>query len=167
MSNIVYLSFGSNLGDRENNLVRGCEMVRAMEGFEHIICSPIYISKAVEMDDDAPGFFNMVMMGKYEYTPFELLSGLEKIEAKLGRTDKGKYIPRTIDIDILLFGNEVIDNHRLFIPHKKLTKRAFVLVPLIQLSPDLIHPVTQKRLSSYLDKSEAEDLILYKDYVHQ
>jgi 7,8-dihydro-6-hydroxymethylpterin-pyrophosphokinase len=83
----------------------------------------------------------------------------------MGRTDKGQKKARTIDMDILLFGDEIIDSERLTIPHKELTNRPFALIPLVQISPKIIHPVSKKPLSEYLTKDDYNKLILYKDHV--
>ncbi|MFH2036701.1 MAG: 2-amino-4-hydroxy-6-hydroxymethyldihydropteridine diphosphokinase [Candidatus Zixiibacteriota bacterium] len=162
--NNVYLSLGSNLGDREQNISRAIRLLSEMEGFELIRASSIYITEPVDMDESAPTFFNLVVKGQFKFTPAELLSNIEKIEEKLGRSDKGNYQPRTIDIDILLFGTTIVKNEKLTIPHDKMTRRPFVLVPLLQIEPDLIFPVSQKRLDSYISQKEKESLILYKDF---
>jgi 2-amino-4-hydroxy-6-hydroxymethyldihydropteridine diphosphokinase len=164
MSTTVYLSLGSNLGDREQNLIKACDMLSYIEGLEIIAHSPLYISDAVEMGDNAPDFMNMVVKGEFIYRPQELLNNIEDIETRLGRTDKGKHLPRTIDIDILLFGNEVISTEALTIPHKKLTERAFALVPLLEIDPELTHPANGKKLSSFVNKNDARELVMYKEF---
>ncbi|RKX28997.1 MAG: 2-amino-4-hydroxy-6-hydroxymethyldihydropteridine diphosphokinase [Candidatus Zixiibacteriota bacterium] len=163
MPHTIFLGLGSNLGDRENYLISACRAITDMEGFETIACSPVYISRAVEMDDSAPSFLNMVIKGQFQYTPLELLTSVEKIEKQLGRKDKSDHQPRTIDIDILLFGNEAFELKRLVVPHKKMTRRPFVLVPLLHIEPDLVHPLTKRPLSTYLKKKDRESLILYKE----
>ena len=165
MSNTVYLSLGSNLGDRERNLLRAIETISAMEGFEVISHSPVYVNPAIEMEKDAPGFFNMVIKGEFAYRPAELLTNIENIEAKLGRTNKRECKPRTIDIDIILFGEEIIETDRLSIPHRKMTIRPFVLKPLLQIDPEIVHPVTKERLKVYLDNCDTKDLVLYKELI--
>jgi len=164
MSTTVYLSLGSNLGDREQNLIKACDMLSYIEGLEIIAHSPLYISDAVEMGDNAPDFMNMAIKCEFAYRAQELLNNIEEIEKKLGRTDKGNYKPRTIDIDILIFGNESINTEALTIPHKKLAERAFALVPLKDIDPELTHPVTGEILSSYIDKDEARELVMYKEF---
>ncbi len=163
MSHTVYLSLGSNLGDRETNICRALRMISDMEGFEMIAQSAIYITEPIDMEDDTPQFMNMVVKGQFKYTPVELLSNLQKIETRLGRTEKGNYKPRAIDIDILLFGDNIIDTDRLTVPHKKMTERGFVLVPLLQIEPDIIHPATDERFDSYLTEEYRNSVILYKD----
>jgi len=166
MSNIIYLALGSNLGDRENNLMTACGLISALEGFETISLSPIYVTQPTGMDSSAPTFLNMVIKGQFQYTPLDLLANLEQIERKLGRQSKGDNQPRTIDIDILLFGEQVIKIERLTVPHPKMTQRAFVLVPLLQIEPDLVFPVAGKRFDAYLKKKDTESLILYKESGH-
>jgi 2-amino-4-hydroxy-6-hydroxymethyldihydropteridine diphosphokinase len=163
MSYTVFLSLGSNLGDREQYLMSAIRMLSGIEGFELVEMSPIYINPAVDMKKDTPAFLNMAIEGRFVYRPLELLNAIESIEQKLGRTGKGQNLPRTIDIDIILFENESIDTDRLTIPHKKMTDRAFVILPLLQINPDLVQPVTGDRLDKYIKPEDAEKLILYKE----
>ena len=163
MPNIVYLGLGSNLGDRECYLTAACNKLSMMEGFETIALSSIYVSQPVDMDKNAPSFLNMVIKGQFHYSPLELLSNIENIEKGLGRNCKGEYKPRSIDIDILLLGNESCKMDRLVIPHKEIPRRPFVLVPLLQIDPDLTHPLTNRRFDSYLKKKDRQSIILYKE----
>ena len=163
MPTFVYLSFGSNLGDREANLIHALESVKRIEGLDYVSSSSVYISPAVDMPSSAPEFLDMVIKAEYGYRPQELLNALENIESKMGRTGKGKYLPRSIDIDILLFGDEKLATERLTIPHRKLTERPFILVPLLQLEPDLTHPDTGKALSSYLRDKDRKEILMYKE----
>lgn len=165
MAPTVFLALGSNLGDRESNLTKTLRILDAMEGFELIDTSPIYINEAIEMEKASPSFLNMVVNGQFCYPPLELLNNLEEIEKKLGRTNKGDYLPRPIDIDILLFGEQIINSERLTVPHPKMNKRPFVLTPLLHIAPDLTHPISGKRFDHYLDKKQAEKLIVYKEAV--
>lgn len=164
MGETVFLSLGSNLGDRENNLVKAVEMISALEGFEVTTCSSIYVSQPVGMDEKAPDFLNMVVEGKYQYRPMELLNNLKKIEKKLGRTDKGGLKPRTIDIDIVLFGDQIIEMKELSIPHGKMLQREFVLAPLLEIDENIIHPVTREKISIYYREIKSRDLTLYKEF---
>jgi len=163
MSQTVYLSLGSNLGDREANLARGLEMISALEGFELIKCSSIYITKPLDMDESAPFFLNMVIKGEFAYTPLELLGNTQRIERELGRTGKGAGLPRPLDIDILLWGEEKIMTARLTVPHPRMADRGFVMVPLLEMEPELVDPVTGRRLAEAVEFSDAEDVILYKE----
>ncbi|MEW5923655.1 MAG: 2-amino-4-hydroxy-6-hydroxymethyldihydropteridine diphosphokinase [Candidatus Zixiibacteriota bacterium] len=164
MPQTVYLGLGSNLGDRENNLLAGCRLISAMEGFETIDISPLYVTEAVEMSENSPSFLNMALKGQFNYTPLELLANIENIEKQVGRRGKGDYQPRSLDIDILLFGDKECKMERLIVPHPRMTKRPFVLVPLLQIDPDLVHPLTKKRFDSYLKKKDRQGIILYKEF---
>jgi len=164
MGETVYLSLGSNLGDRENNLVKAVEAISVMEGFEAVACSSLYVSQPQEMDEKAPDFLNMALEGKYLYRPMELLGNLQQIEKKLGRADKGGLKPRTIDIDIVLFGNQIIEMKDLSIPHRKMLQREFVLAPLLEIDKNLIHPVTREKISVYYEEIKSKDLTLYKEF---
>ena len=161
----VYLLLGSNLGDRNANLQNACERLQGMEGFEMIAESPVYISEPVDVKDDQPHYLNQVVKGEYLYTPTELLRTCEKIEEALGRDQKGKRKARTIDIDILLFGDELIETEELTIPHAELTKRPFALVPLLEIDRELINPASGKPFRSYLTASGLKKVVLYEDHV--
>lgn len=164
MGETVFLSLGSNLGDREHNLARAVEMISMLEGYEIVACSSLYISQPVGMGEKAPDFMNMVVEGKYKYRPMELLNNLQKIEKKLGRTDKGGLKPRTIDIDIVLFGEQIIEIKDLSIPHRRMLEREFVLAPLLEIDENLIHPVTHEKISVYYKEIKSRDLTLYKEF---
>jgi 2-amino-4-hydroxy-6-hydroxymethyldihydropteridine diphosphokinase len=167
MSSTIFLALGSNLGDRENNLLKAYEAIAAMEGFELLADSPLYLNPAAEMGATAPDFLNMVIKGEYIYRPLELLNEIEKIEKKLGRGGKGQKKPRPIDIDILLFGKEIIETERLSVPHRKLTERAFFLVPLLQIDPEAVHPVTKEKIATYLNEKDKGKLIIYKEHIER
>ena len=165
MAETVYILSGSNLGDREKNLRKASEKLDAIPGLEIIATSALYLSQAQGMKGENPDFMNQVVMVEYQFRPNELLNGLEKIESEMGRTGKGKLQPRIIDLDILLFGDEIINTEELTIPHKQLLKRPFALIPLLQITPDIIHPVKKRPLSEFLKKSDHDKVELYKDHV--
>lgn len=165
MIETVYILCGSNLGDREKNLSTSISMITDLPGVEVIAISSVYLSQADGMDGENPDFLNQVVMAEYQYLPSELLSELESIELTLGRTGKGKRKPRPIDLDILLFGAQIIDMPHLQIPHPKMLDRPFAMLPLLQLTPDLVHPVTNKPIANSLKNSRRDEVILYRDYV--
>jgi 2-amino-4-hydroxy-6-hydroxymethyldihydropteridine diphosphokinase len=109
---------------------------------------------------DQPDFLNQVIEGETELTPTRLLDFLKRIEKKMGREKNFRNGPRLIDLDILLYGDRVVHTTRLHIPHPELTERAFVLVPLAELAPELVHPVEGKRIAELLadapDKHEVK-----------
>src|SRR4051812_31838602 len=134
-SAIGYLSLGSNLGDRRQNLVRALtELVKA--GVELVRSSSIYETEPQDVKNQ-PAFLNAVLAVKSELPPFSLLELTQGIESSMGRTrseiPKG---PRLIDIDILLLGNFIVEDEQLTIPHRHMLKRRFVLEPLVEIAPD-------------------------------
>jgi 2-amino-4-hydroxy-6-hydroxymethyldihydropteridine diphosphokinase len=165
MPETVYLLLGSNVGNRERYLQAALDQLSGLEGLEITATSAIYVSEAREMAGENPSFLNQVIKGDYQYSANELLHALEQIEQSLGRTDKGGLKPRTIDCDILLFGDKVIDTPTLSVPHPRMTQRPFALVPLLEIDPQIIHPVTRRPLSEYLSARDQGTVILYKEHV--
>jgi len=165
MAETVYLLLGSNIGDRERNLKHAVEKLRALEGFEIVATSAIYLTEPVGMKGEQPSFLNQAVKAEYEFRPLELLHALERIEIELGRTDKGKLQPRIIDCDILLFGNLKIQRRELTIPHPRLLERPFAMIPLVEIDPHLLHPVTRKPIASYVKDRAGLGVMLYKDHV--
>ena len=133
----VYLGLGSNLGDREANLVCAIDYISAKVQIEKI--SSIYETEPVGYDDQ-PFFFNAVISGITEVEAHALLRFVKKIEEEMGRVPTFPNGPRIIDIDILLYENTVVNTTELTIPHPRLSERAFVLVPLAEIAPQLILP---------------------------
>jgi len=165
MAETVYILMGSNMGDREKNLAAALTGLETVPGLEITAVSGIYVSEAQDMEGENPSFMNQVVMAAYQYLPNELLNELELIEKKLGRTSKGKKKPRTIDLDILLFGNQVIETERLSIPHRELLNRPFAMVPLLEIEPNIIHPVTGRPVAEFLSDADRQKVLLYKDHV--
>jgi 2-amino-4-hydroxy-6-hydroxymethyldihydropteridine diphosphokinase len=145
---IAYIGLGSNLGDRKQNLTRALELLSKHMKIEQI--SSIYETEPVGYEQQ-PLFLNAVCRISTKLNPEKLLRLVKKIEAKLGRTPSFTNAPRPIDIDILLYGDEVFSHQDLTIPHPRLAERAFVLVPLAEIAPDLAHPVSRKIFRELLD----------------
>jgi len=162
MTSTAYILLGSNLGDREKYLSSAIVMIKDIPGIELSSSSSVYSSKAEQMASGTPSFLNQVIKVKTELTSIELLTALEKIEQALDRTGKGKYISRTIDLDILLYDTEIINTERLTIPHPELLNRAFALIPLVEIDPTLVHPLTNKRLKDYLNDEDFK-LVIQKE----
>jgi 2-amino-4-hydroxy-6-hydroxymethyldihydropteridine diphosphokinase len=144
---IVYLGLGSNMGDRKENLDKAIgylsQRVRVAE------VSSVYDTEPVG-NPEQPRFLNMVCQAKTMLKPKDLLVLAKGIERKMGRMPGKPNSPRPIDIDILFYGDEVIDMPELVIPHPRLTQRAFVLVPLAEIAPTLVHPVHGKNIKQLL-----------------
>ena len=143
----VYLGLGSNLGDRKQNLARALELLSQHLKIEQV--SSIYETEPVGYEQQ-PLFLNAVCRISTELDPEKLLRLAKEIEAKLGRTPSFPNAPRPIDIDILLYGDEVFSDKELTIPHPRLAERAFVLVPLAEMAPDLVHPENRKTIRNLL-----------------
>jgi len=162
---VVYILMGSNLGDREKNLTTALRKLEEVPGVEIVATSAIYLTDPQDMEGENPSFLNQVVKADFTYLPNELINALEMIEKNLGRTGKGKREARPIDLDILLFGEQIIETERLSIPHRELLNRPFAMVPLLQIDPDLVHPVTKEPIAGYLDAKEADKILLFKDHV--
>jgi 2-amino-4-hydroxy-6-hydroxymethyldihydropteridine diphosphokinase len=133
----VFLALGSNQGDRARNLTHARELL--LSDFEIMIESSVYETPPWGYLDQ-PAFLNQVLMGKTLLTPHVLLDFLKRLERTLGRKETFRFGPRVIDIDILLYGNRLIRSNRLEVPHPRLHERAFVLVPLCEIAPDVMIP---------------------------
>lgn len=138
----VYLGLGSNLGNREKNIDKALELLSQRMKIEKI--SSIYDTEPMD-NADQPRFLNIACKVQTRLTPEGLLSLAKGIESKMGRQSKSGQ-PRSIDIDILLYGDRVVDTPDLVIPHPRMAERAFVLVPLAEISPDAVHPVTGMKM---------------------
>ncbi len=144
----VYLSLGSNVGDRERMLGEALRLLES-PGLHVARVSPVYETEPQDLKNQ-PWFLNLVAEVQTGLFPMQLLTRVRKIERELGRkrtVDKG---PRSIDIDILLYGESVIDSHDLVVPHPRMTERRFVLQPLADLAPDLRHPVLRRTVKELL-----------------
>jgi 2-amino-4-hydroxy-6-hydroxymethyldihydropteridine diphosphokinase len=160
MSHIVYLGLGSNLGDRKANLgaaVQGLESVSRL-----LATSPIYETPPWGYMDQ-PDFLNQVIRVETDLSPSELLVYLKALETRLGRTATVRYGPRTIDIDVLFYDDLVLDEPGLTIPHPRIQGRAFVLVPLADLAPDMIHPLEGKTVSALLEQVDRSEITHYEE----
>lgn len=135
----VYIGIGSNLGDRQGNCLEAVEQMGKMSGCRITGCSDWYLTKPVGVEEQ-DWFVNGVASLTTEISPNVLLRRVLDIEADMGRVRRERWGPRIIDLDILLFGQEIIHEENLKVPHPLMHLRLFVLEPLAELVPDLIHP---------------------------
>ncbi|HAU31885.1 MAG TPA: 2-amino-4-hydroxy-6-hydroxymethyldihydropteridine diphosphokinase [Desulfotomaculum sp.] len=135
----TFISLGSNLGDKKANLERAVELLRKEEGLNIKGVSSYYRTAPVgPVQQD--WFINNVLEAMVKLTPRELLNVILDIERKMGRVRDIKWGPRLIDLDLLLYGDILINEHDLIIPHPRMRERAFVIIPLAELDPDLYIP---------------------------
>ena len=151
MNKTVYLSLGSNLGDRPKNL-RDAIAALPKSGVNVKRVSSIYETEPVDYLDQ-PWFLNMAVEAETELPPSKLLQTLRGIEAQMGSKKLISKGPRLIDIDILLYGNEVIDTPELQVPHPRLHLRRFVLEPLTEIAPQFRHPILKMSAAEMLANS--------------
>ena len=164
MTERVYILLGSNLGEREKFLESAVLKISELTNTTLVNESGIYSSPAFEMEPDSPDFLNQVIELLTDQTPIELLDNLEQLETELGRTDKGQYKSRTIDLDILLYGNKTIDSKRLTIPYRSLLNRPFAMIPLTEIAPDIIHPVMCELIREFIDPADRKTVkLLYEN----
>jgi 2-amino-4-hydroxy-6-hydroxymethyldihydropteridine diphosphokinase len=145
----IYLSLGSNLGDREGNLRAAIEKLEAAE-IRVLGRSRVYETEPVDFTEQG-WFLNQVVSGDTALFPMQLLVRLGRVERELGRVRGVPKGPRTIDIDILFYAAVVIETERLQVPHPRIAERRFVLQPLADLAPDLRHPVTKRTVRQMLE----------------
>lgn len=156
---IVYLALGGNLGNRLENLRLAREsLAPAVTRME---ASKIYETPPWGFTDQ-PAFLNQVVRGETQLSPLELLTFLKGIETRLGRTATFRYGPRPIDMDILFYDDLVLEGDHLTLPHPRLAERGFVLVPLADLAPDLVHPVLGKTISELMQSVSRKGIAEYQ-----
>ena len=148
----VYFGLGSNLGDRQYNLDRALDFLSQRLRVEKV--SSVYDTEPLG-NTNQPRFLNRVCQVSTGLEPLALLTLIKGIESKMGRLPHTSNLPRLIDIDILFYGDQVIETPKRVIPHPRLTERAFVLIPLAEIAPDLVHPVTGKTINELM-KSEID-----------
>ena len=148
--NKVFLALGSNEGDKIANLKNVITNISGNENCSVKRISSIYVSHPygpVKQDD----FLNMVIEINTKYDLKSLLSFTKNIETEIGREKTERWGPRKIDVDILIFNNMNFEDEEVTVPHKDLTKRDFVLIPLAEIAPELVHPVYNKKIKEFIN----------------
>jgi 2-amino-4-hydroxy-6-hydroxymethyldihydropteridine diphosphokinase len=146
----AYLLIGGNLGNREHYLSLAIELIQ-QQAAEPAVESAIY-ETAAWGNTHQPAFLNKVVCIKTKQTAADLMTGLLQIEQVLGRTRGDRYGSRTIDIDILFYGAEIYRSGHITIPHPEIENRRFALVPMVELAPNLVHPVLLKTMKQLLQE---------------
>ena len=143
----VFLGIGTNLGDRERNLQ---EALAVLSQKMVILKQSSVYQTAPWGYMDQPAFLNQVIEAQTDLSSLNLLGFLKDTEKQLGRQANFRYGPRLIDLDILFYGNRIIQTPRLQVPHPRLTQRAFVLVPLAEIAPEFVHPQNKQTITQLL-----------------
>jgi 2-amino-4-hydroxy-6-hydroxymethyldihydropteridine diphosphokinase len=138
----IFLLLGSNVGDRPGQLSMAIDLIEKEIG-KTIVMSKIY-ETAPWGKADQPHFLNRAIEIESQFSPHELLNKVKSIEQTLGRTRLEKWGERSIDIDIIYFEDKIIDSSHLVIPHPHIAERRFVLTPLVEISPEFVHPLLKK-----------------------
>ena len=146
----IFLLLGSNLGNRHNYLLEAINLIQINIG--PIINKSSIYETAAWGKNDQPDFLNQAIYLQSDLTPGELLKQVLRIEGLLERKRKEFWGARTMDIDILFYGNQLIDEPNLSIPHKLLHERRFVLMPLNEIAPDFEHPILEKKIQELLQQ---------------
>lgn len=136
---LVYLGLGSNLGDRRDNLLSALRLLGGMEGMSILEVSSVYETKPWGVAEQ-PDFLNLVTLSSTTRDPRGVLAACGEVEEKLGRVRAGRWGPRVIDVDILLYDDLELEEEDLVIPHPRMLERDFVMVPLLELKPRIPLP---------------------------
>jgi 2-amino-4-hydroxy-6-hydroxymethyldihydropteridine diphosphokinase len=145
----VYLALGTNLGDRQGNLTTALQLLREHVTIEQ--CSAVYETEPAYVTEQ-PHFLNMVVRGTTALSPHALLAFLKHLERTLGRQPGQRYGPRLIDLDILFYGEAVLNTPDLIIPHPRFAERAFVLLPLAEIAPNLVPPGSDQPIAALAEQ---------------
>ena len=144
----TFLLLGSNLGDRQDHLEKARTLIKRRIG-KLVAISSVYQTAAWGNTEQA-AFLNQVIGAETRLTPEQIWTAVQGIEKKEGRTPSEKWGPRTLDIDILFYGDQIINTPTLTIPHPEIANRRFTLEPLMEVEPDLVHPVLNKTVRKLL-----------------
>lgn len=156
MKNRVFLGLGSNVGDRAGNLVKAIDLLE--DKVKILKTSRVYVSAPVGYTRQDL-FLNMAVYGQTGLDLISLLEFVKEVERKVGRVERFRWGPREIDIDILFFNDEVYVSDVVTVPHPRLHERDFVLVPLMDLDPEFVHPVTGRKVRELLSEVKEESIL--------
>ena len=147
----AYVALGANLGDRRGNILAALGRLRAIGGVRVTKVSSLLENPAIGGPADSPAFLNAAAEIETTLPARRLLDELLDIERQLGRERREKWGPRVIDLDLLLYGDEVVDERELHVPHPLMHERLFVLQPLAEIAPQVVHPILQQTIRALRD----------------
>src|SRR5450432_3361238 len=147
----AYIALGSNVGDRKKNIHDAVELLKKSEGIEFTKMSSLLENPAVGMAEDAGPFLNAAAQIETTLGSHALLHRMIEIERTLGRQRSERWQPRTIDLDLLLYGNQIVSSQELIIPHPLMHERQFVLQPLAEIASEVVHPTLQMTIAGLLE----------------
>lgn len=149
----AFISIGSNIGDRFQHLKDSIRALHSHDGVSVLLVSSIYETAPVGYTDQAD-FLNVVIQVETTLEAEQLLAVCQEIEHELGRVRDIRWGPRTVDLDILLYHHDKIETESLIVPHPRMHERAFVLIPLLEIAPTALHPVTRRQ---YAEEAAVHD----------
>ena len=159
---VAYIGFGSNIGDRLAHLQNAIHAVSKTEEITLHKISSVYKTDPVGYVAQA-AFLNGVAAIQTSLPPLSLLHTLKNIETAIGRRHRIRWGPREIDLDILIYGDLCLETEKLVIPHPEMHRRRFVLAPLAEIAPDLVHPVFQETVHTLLERLEHDQSVVKKE----
>ena len=160
---IVYLSLGSNIGDRLGYVQQAASIIGTTRDIQIVATSSFYETEPWQMDSNN-WFVNAIVQISTSLSPDELLIVIQRIESQLGRerNERREYTDRTIDIDILFYDNKLINTANLVVPHRFFHRRACMMVPMLEIAQDFVHPLFGKTISELYDELDSpEQVVLY------
>jgi 2-amino-4-hydroxy-6-hydroxymethyldihydropteridine diphosphokinase len=141
MAVLAYIGFGANLGDREATYKNALRGLSDISGITVLKSSKLYETEPVNLSDNGPRFLNAAIQIVTELSPNELASTMREVELSLGKSPEHRSdLSRVVDLDLLLYGDEIVRDEGLIVPHPRMHEREFVLAPLAEIAPDVTHP---------------------------
>ena len=155
---IAYVGLGSNIGDKAGNILRALDILSQSDGIKVTKVSSFYETEPIGYEDQ-DWFINAIAQIETILSPEELLSAFKKVEQIMGRKNTIRWGPREIDLDFLIYDQLCFQSPGLVIPHPRLHERAFVLVPLAEIAPDLFHPIQKKTIAELLAELQSQKTV--------